>query len=170
MKLKVYLIIVILLFVSSYVSMVYSQDSHCTNTEYTVFRCQVQKSEKVVSICISQPFSQEEGYIQYRFGKLGKVEFKYPKSLEKTQDKFYLETTHYVGGWNSALVFRNLEYTYGIYDEAIKVSPVEKDWDRGITISKENKTIADLKCRKGIQYNDSVNTVMDKVPTEIVEE
>ncbi len=53
--------------------------THCTDNEQTLFSC-ILKKHKTVSICASKDMSPTSGYMQYRFGKLGKVEITIPKS------------------------------------------------------------------------------------------
>jgi hypothetical protein len=60
--------------------------SHCATDETTYFSCSV-KSEKVVSIC-GENFENENGFLQYRFGKLDKIEMVFPKTTEQSTKKF----------------------------------------------------------------------------------
>ncbi len=51
--------------------------THCTDSELTVFSCEL-KNKKTVSVCASNDVSSDSGYLQYRFGKIGKVELSIP--------------------------------------------------------------------------------------------
>lgn len=147
-----------------------TRNSHCSEKEVVAFECQLENSSKVVSICTSNPLSRDKGYVQYRFGKIGNIELKYPTDLNNSQEKFSLTVAWFVGGWRSTLGFKNSEIEYSIYDEAIKESPVSKDYYRGITIWKGNKKLADLPCKKGVQYHNTVSILEDDVPTKAIED
>jgi len=54
-----------------------SSKTHCANDELTVFSCGL-KNKKTVSACASKDASSHSGYLQYRFGKIGKVELSLP--------------------------------------------------------------------------------------------
>ena len=54
--------------------------SHCTGSEHVVFTCEIKN--KVASICTSNDFGSNSGYMQYRFGKIGSPEVIIPKTHE----------------------------------------------------------------------------------------
>lgn len=62
--------------------------SHCGKTERVIFSCPLRRSSKVLSLCSSAKLTKTEGYIQYRFGKPGRVELEYPKQRARSQDAF----------------------------------------------------------------------------------
>lgn len=49
----------------------------CSSGEDSYFSCKIKGKEKIVSICGSKDLSKERGYLQYRFGVPGKIEFEY---------------------------------------------------------------------------------------------
>lgn len=59
--------------------------THCTSNERTLFSCATKKN-KIVSICASKDLSPNSGYMQYRFGKLGKVEMTMPQVAKGLPD------------------------------------------------------------------------------------
>ncbi|MCX7086673.1 MAG: hypothetical protein NTV00_01335 [Methylococcales bacterium] len=69
--------------------------SHCTGNENTVFTCNL-NNKKVVSLCSTKKASNDSGYLQFRFGEIGKIQLFIPKSksgipklsLLYTNDKF----------------------------------------------------------------------------------
>lgn len=65
----------------------------CARDERIIFSCQVRKPAKIVSLCASKNLTNEQGYLQYRFGLPGKIELEYPKDRTSTQQKF--QYTHY---------------------------------------------------------------------------
>lgn len=54
--------------------------THCTEGEVTLFSCQLKKG-KTVSVCASKDLSPTTGYLQYRFGKIGKIEMSLPEKM-----------------------------------------------------------------------------------------
>lgn len=68
-------------------------DSHCSSEEVTYFNCKVKASSKVASVC-GKGYTNAKGkagYLQYRFGKVGKVELAFPNPIETDAitDQFY---------------------------------------------------------------------------------
>lgn len=62
--------------------------SHCANGERVVFSCRMKG--KVVSVCASAQLEARVGYVQYRYGALGKVELALPaKETFKPSDVGY---------------------------------------------------------------------------------
>jgi hypothetical protein len=70
-------------------------ESHCKKEETTYFSCQIERSPKTVSLCGSSQSEFEgsnglsEGWLQYRFGRLGAPEFTFPATKESSTDKFH---------------------------------------------------------------------------------
>ena len=66
--------------------------THCSEAdgEFTHFSCKIVGSKKVASLCggYAVPNYPATEYLQYRFGKIGKVEFAYPPSKENSLTKF----------------------------------------------------------------------------------
>jgi len=65
----------------------------CANGERVIFSCTLRQSAKVVSVCASKDLTNEQGYLQYRFGRPGKIELEFPKDRTNTQQQF--EYSHY---------------------------------------------------------------------------
>jgi hypothetical protein len=53
------------------------ETSHCNPDESSLFSCKLTNG-KTVSLCASTDLAPDSGYLQYRFGKLGKVELSLP--------------------------------------------------------------------------------------------
>lgn len=110
---KRYLSMSVALFVISTVGVARGQMvSHCQKGEVTYFSCGVPGS-KIVSLCGS-PLSNSnaerpnsEHWLQYRFGKLGRLELVYPKELRESVRKFEGESRHGLGVSLDALSFSN---------------------------------------------------------------
>lgn len=52
--------------------------SLCKPEETVFFSCQLM-NQKIISVCGSKDLSRNQGYMQYRFGKVSKVELQIPK-------------------------------------------------------------------------------------------
>jgi hypothetical protein len=65
----------------------------CGNGERVIFSCMLRQKAKVVSLCASKDVTNEKGYLQYRFGRPGKIELEFPKDRTNTQQQF--EYSHY---------------------------------------------------------------------------
>ncbi len=88
----------------------------CTKTEKTIWTCTIQKSMKIASVCASKDLDSSKGYVQYRFGKAGKIELQFPASKEKTQEQFrYSRYTRPLVTYLT-LTFENNGFTYKIED------------------------------------------------------
>ena len=142
--------------------------THCAADETTVFSCRLDDSEKVVSMCASDPLSREQGYLQYRFGRIGDIELTYPADRHNTQEQFMWQTIGYSGGWDTRIAFDNGGYRYQLYDQAFKVSISEKALHGGIIILKDEATVAHLHCDAatlGTPYANTLNDLYEKIPT-----
>lgn len=76
MRLPILAIVVMVL--STSIAFAGPASTHCSTEEQMLFSCQL-KNNKTVSLCTSSDFSASNGYLQYRFGKMGKVELALPK-------------------------------------------------------------------------------------------
>ena len=68
-------------------------NSLCARDERIIFSCPVKKPAKIVSLCASKNLSADQGYLQYRSGRPGKIELEFPKDRTNTQQQF--EYSHY---------------------------------------------------------------------------
>lgn len=70
--------------------------SHCATDETEYFSCQIIKSFKVTSLCGNAQNSElkTNGWLQYRFGIIGKPELTYPSSKSSSSEKFELNYFH----------------------------------------------------------------------------
>jgi hypothetical protein len=104
-------------------------DSHCTKTESVIFSCQIKDSDKTLSLCASKDISDTSGYIQYRFGKLNKVELTFPNDRLHSQKRFLY--THYfrsqVDRVEIAFVNRGHKYTIYSYYEGDGPEPGQEE-------------------------------------------
>lgn len=61
--------------------------SLCQADEQTIWSCQTTKN-KLASVCASKDLTEDKGFVQYRFGVLGKVELEFPKDRKDSQKAF----------------------------------------------------------------------------------
>ena len=109
--------------------------SHCGESEKTYFSCKVRGSAKVVSLCGAPNLlsgSQEDlqnGWLQYRFGVLGKPELVYPAQKKGSVFAFLGSWSQHkqispqdTWGFDETLSFRN-----GTAEYAITIARYERE-------------------------------------------
>jgi hypothetical protein len=63
--------------------------SHCGPDEDVVFSCMIEQSATVASVCASRDLlKHRRGYVAYRFGEAGKIEYEYPAVRENSRYRF----------------------------------------------------------------------------------
>jgi hypothetical protein len=89
----------------------------CAKDERVIFSCPVNRPAKIVSICASKELTAERGYLQYRFGLLGKLELEYPRERQGTQAKF--QYSHYFRAQfdMTSINFTIDGYEYSVFDD-----------------------------------------------------
>jgi hypothetical protein len=93
-------------------------DSLCSAGERIVFSAFVQGSNKLASICTSSRLDERQGYLQYRFGRPGRVELQFPSSKQHTQKAFtYTRYTRPLVTYLT-LTFRTRDYRYSIHQDS----------------------------------------------------
>lgn len=66
-----------------------TRGSLCAQDEKVIFSCAIKGQEqKMLSICSSKRLDERVGYVQYRFGRAGKVELEFPQERRNTQAAF----------------------------------------------------------------------------------
>jgi hypothetical protein len=61
--------------------------SLCQPSEQVIWNCPT-TNNKTASICASKDLAEEKGYLQYRFGRQGKIELEFPKDRKDSAQKF----------------------------------------------------------------------------------
>ncbi|HEX8176425.1 MAG TPA: hypothetical protein VF543_15150 [Pyrinomonadaceae bacterium] len=64
------------------------QASLCAQGEQVVWSCETVKERKLASICSSKNLDAERGYVQYRFGRVGRVELEFPSKRAGSRSAF----------------------------------------------------------------------------------
>lgn len=116
-----------------------SQVSLCKPPEHVLFNCALKGRKKLVSLCASEDFGKQSGYLQYRFGKQGSVELEYPASTENTQNKFsYASYIRYrVSKVNVS--FRVSDFAYSVFDDYSDEAG-ENEHELGVEVSRRTGT------------------------------
>lgn len=111
--------------------------SLCTMTENTVWSGTAHA--KIYSVCASKNLTPTTGYLQYRAGKPGKVEFKYPAALIAPRGHFvFLELAH-----GAQLTFKHGAYDYTISEPLAGQSEID--------VSKGTRALATIVMQQSTQ-------------------
>ena len=114
--------------------------SLCNADEKIIFNCTIKQNAKLVSLCSSTNLSKDRGYIQYRFGRPGKIELEFPKSRDKSQQAF--KYSHYFRAQfdTTEISFTSGNYEYSIFDDyngeerparsaqGVKITAPDREW------------------------------------------
>jgi len=90
--------------------------SLCQTSEQTIWSCLTTKN-KIASVCASKDLAEDKGYLQYRFGVLGKVELEFPKSRKDSQKAFKYSRYTRPLVTMLTLSFENNGVVYEIHDD-----------------------------------------------------
>ncbi len=131
--------------------------THCHGNERVVFSCSMQK--KTASVCASEVSSPSQGYLQYRFGVLGKVEMEYPKVQQHPQGKF---TTFYgtpIMDDGSRAMIASIEFGVSDYGYELITTALNDTSETELVVSRAGKTLATLMCRPGSVLNPDMSSM-----------
>jgi|GEM_PF-1719989 len=126
--------------------------SLCTQGEKTIWSCET-TGRKIVSICGSRELTKERGYVQYRFGRPGRVELEYPRQRQNTQTAFsYFRYTRplvtYLG-----LRFQTGGYDYEVYDNFNEEAGGSSEAGVTVTPTGNAARAVDYRCRKQVVHH-----------------
>jgi hypothetical protein len=88
--------------------------SLCDSAEQTFFSCPIKNSSKIVSVC-GKGSGSSEGYLQYRFGLPGKIEFEYPANRSGSTKLFGWDSRAHADVADDWLWFKNGGFVYSIF-------------------------------------------------------
>lgn len=88
----------------------------CAADEQVIFSCALRGSSKLVSLCGSQSLTKDAGYIQYRFGRTGRVELEFPKDRAGSQRLFSYEHVFRFQFDQTEVGFESGGYAYTLFD------------------------------------------------------
>lgn len=122
---------------------VWATESLCDAQEQVIFSCSLGK--KTVSVCASNDFSANSGYLQYRFGQKDAFELAFPNLSESApaSQSVQARTLMFAGGGGGYLRFINGQHHYIVY------AAIGKGWGvkDGVAVEKNNQLIANLECQ-----------------------
>ena len=136
------LFFILLFFVKMHpVSAASAVGSFCFVDEAVVFSCSSTKG-KTISLCSSLILTETDGYLQYRYGVIGKIpELIFPKRQEHPKKNFLSGTVPYSGGGAAYLKFKRGDYIYTVF------TGIGKGWEKeGVIVNKSGKQIAHVLC------------------------
>jgi len=130
--------------------------SLCHHDEVEYFSCKLQDSNKIASVCAAGNSSPDHGYVQYRFGTHGNIEYTYPGKLTPPRGKISIvDVSRLPDGLGSHLRFTSGSYNYVISNALV---PGE------IYVARNGKLVFDKVCegrtympfdsavRRGLEY------------------
>lgn len=123
----------------------------CNAHEEVYFSCHV--GNKVVSVCASGNISPKNGYVQYRFGNIGGIEFEYPELPVPPEKKFYIIDINAGNVQSTHLKFKSGGYDYVIYS----------GFPSGVYVKKRGKVVLNRVCDSGI-YTSLSSRIFRGVP------
>lgn len=139
-----------------------SATSLCNTGEQVLFTCRIKGKGKTASVCASPGWRKRDGYIVYRYGRSGRVEFSYPGEEVGSFDRFYYSS--YV---RPLVTRQSLRFENGDYEYVIETNSDEEESphvDEAMVSIAGPKT-AELSCensgRKGIDIG-----IADVVPCD----
>ncbi len=126
-------------------------ETHCKPDEMEYFSCKIKNSPKIVSLCgdvfvrnidnaiewgKDGPKVREDAWLQYRFGKPGKLELVYPTDTKDSLRKFKAEYDRHNRGFDATISFVNGGFTYVL--AILEGAELEKDYFYGIMLAPVN--------------------------------
>ena len=114
-----------------------SEETLCDSHEEIYFSCPIKN--KIVSVCASGNISPNNGYVEYRIGKRGNIDFQYPEKSYPPLGRFSISD---ITGGNLNLV--HLKFKSGGYDYVVYQGDVS-----GVYVKKKGKTVGNLICDAG---------------------
>ncbi|MBU1247405.1 MAG: hypothetical protein KKB70_01800 [Proteobacteria bacterium] len=127
-----------------------------------MFACKMAKNHKMLSVCASSGFHGVDGYVQYRYGTLGKIEMQYPQEQVFTQDTFRMSR------YTRSLValvdlrFKVKDVGYSVYDD-YNAESGQDEYDSGIRVTLPDGREVDIKCGPEVERN--LYTIEEFIPT-----
>lgn len=122
--------------------------SNCTANELVVFACRT--GVKLVSVCADPASGPDNGYMQYRFGRLGNrdaLEVNWPDDWLPPQAVATGSAEALSGGGVAWLRIRKGTYAYVVYSGIGRWGPNGRTQTKeGIVVEHHGKTIASIKC------------------------
>lgn len=112
-------------------------DGLCLDREQVIFSCKTNKSTKHLSVCASERLDEKDSYVQYRFGKPGNIELKFPTEKKNSISQFrYSHYFRYLVD-RAELSFTIKPFHYSVFHNYEGDSGMPET-TQGITVSKSD--------------------------------
>lgn len=107
----------VILCLVAYCNTAFSFETHCQDKTQIIFNCRIANTKKVVSVCALKPEGQDEQYLQYVFGELGKAELIFPKTdhIKNGQFTYSRQYSRFAGWRQYDLTFTIGPNRYNVY-------------------------------------------------------
>lgn len=121
--------------------------SLCSSSERIYFSCVTKPGHRLLSLCGSHSMTKTSGYLQYRFGRSGKVELEYPSKRDASTERFrYYHYSRYRID-RQGVVFDHGGYRYAVFHHYEGDTPPEQviagvDVSRGV----DGPTVREIAC------------------------
>lgn len=139
---------------------VVNSKSLCAASEQTIWSCTTTRN-KLASVCASKDLTADRGYVQYRFGILGKVELEFPAERKDSQKSFKYSRYTRPLVTMLTLSFANGGFAYEIHDDD---NSEEKPAVRAASVDIKNgeKQVSSVVCK--LPFKGSLMALEDLVP------
>ena len=143
--------IILMFFFSLYGSYSHAVETLCERNEQVILSCSIANSSRVLSICSSKVLTATEGYLQYRFGRIGAIEMTYPATKVETQEKFRWTTNYHADVIDSWLTFKSGAYVYSVFGiEERRANDKNGGRRYGVITTNNNDQEHSLRCKRPI--------------------
>lgn len=110
----------------------------CVGEELPIFSCVLQRTKKIVSLCASEDLDNNNGYLQFRYGKSEtSIDLRFPKARTHPRKHFKYFFEEVPRGETSAISFHIGSYRYSLF----RSSSVYGFDGAGIIMSMQNDKI-----------------------------
>lgn len=123
------------MFVATAPAIYFSSETLCHPKETVYFSCSV-TSKRIVSLCGNSLEPKEQFWLQYRFGRPGKLELVYPKDKVLFADSnFQVDYLRHHNGFDIEIGFTNNLWSYTAFYNV--PGEAETNSKRGVFVAKE---------------------------------
>jgi len=130
--------------------------SHCTSNETIYFTCNSGKNNKTLSLCGSKNLNTRESYLNYRFGKLNKIEMNFPESKKDSLNQFFYAYYFRAQVDRSEINFENKGTKYSLFkyyeNEEIPGFPPEPIDESGVSVKPNGGKQIEIKCHGKVEH------------------
>jgi hypothetical protein len=119
--------------------------SLCSADEQTIWSCAAK--HKIYSICASESLDATTGWLQYRAGPAGNINFRYPETLSHPKGAFRFSLL----ARGAQMEFRNGVFSYTIYEDITGGAT--------IAVEKNDVEIASINCKEATDTLANTETI-----------